>query len=108
MGEAQNELFLQNSHYSERYKLYLTNIWADKLLFTTIVISMPKIYIQGLSSDLKQSFLVKNNSLTSAHNDTDVADDADATDNSDDTDNYNRVIGIALLKAFCCSNKGKK
>ena len=44
--------------------------------------------MQGLSSDLKQFFLVKNNLLTSVHN--------DAAD-------YNRVIGIALLKAFRCA-----
>ena len=41
-GEAQNEIFLQNSHYYARYKLYLTNCWSDKLLITTIVIGMPK------------------------------------------------------------------
>ena len=35
--------------------------------------------MQGLSSDLKQFFLVKNNLLTSVHNDA----DADATDNAD-------------------------
>ena len=29
-------------HYKVRYKLYLTNCWSDKLLTTTIVISMPK------------------------------------------------------------------
>ena len=49
--------------------------------------------MQGLPSDLKQFFLVKNNLLTSVHNDT------------DDADNYNRVIGIALLKAFSCTKK---
>ena len=47
--------------------------------------------MQRLSSDLEQFFLVKNNLLTFVHNDADVADDADE---------YNRVIGIALLKAF--------
>ena len=51
--------------------------------------------MQGLSSDLKEFFLVKNNLLTSAHN------DADATDDADD---YNRVIGITQLKAFSCAN----
>ena len=35
-------VILQNSHYSARYKLYLTNCWSDKLLITTTVISMPK------------------------------------------------------------------
>ena len=60
---------------------------------------MPKTYIQGLSSDLKQVFLVKNNLLTSVHN------DGDNTDARDDTNNYNRVIGIALLKAFSCAKK---
>ena len=54
--------------------------------------------MQGLSSDFKQFFLVKNNLLTSVHNDT------DATDNADAADYYNRVIGIALLKAFSCAN----
>ena len=53
--------------------------------------------MQGLSSGLKQCVLVKNNLLTSVHND---VDNADATDNTDD---YNRVIGIALLRAFSCS-----
>ena len=38
--------------------------------------------------------------LTPAHNDTDNTDDAD-----DANDGYNRVIGIALLKAFSCDNK---
>ena len=47
--------------------------------------------MQGLSSDFKQFFLVKNNLLTCIHNDTDATDD------------YNRVIGIALLKAFSCA-----
>ena len=50
--------------------------------------------MQGLSSDFKQFFLVKNTLLTSVHNDTDNADDAD------DANDYNRVIGIAQLKAF--------
>ena len=58
--------------------------------------------MQGLSSDLKQFFQVKNNLLTSVHNDTDTADDPD---DADDTDDYNRVIGIALLKAFSCAYK---
>ena len=49
--------------------------------------------MQGLSSDLKQFFLVKNTLLTSVHNNTDNADD------------YNRMIGIALLKAFSCAKK---
>ena len=41
--------------------------------------------------------------LTAVHNDTDHADNADDTDNTDDTDDNNRVIGIALLKAFSCA-----
>ena len=52
--------------------------------------------MQGLSSDVMQFFLVKNNLLTSVHNDADATDDAN---------NYNRVIGMALLKAFSCANK---
>ena len=55
--------------------------------------------MQGLSSDFEQFILVKNNFVylkTSVHNDADMADDAD---------DYNRVIGIALLKAF---SSGKK
>ena len=55
--------------------------------------------MRGLSSDLKQFFLVKNNLLTSVHNDIDAADDAD---------DYNRVIGIALLKAFSCGKKVRR
>ena len=47
--------------------------------------------MQGVSSDLEQFFLVKNNLVTSIHTNADAADDAD---------DYNRVIGIALLKAF--------
>ena len=58
---------------------------------------MPKTYMQGLSSDFEQFFLVKKNLLTSVHNDTDNAD------NADDTDDYNRVIGIAQLKTFSCA-----
>ena len=53
--------------------------------------------MQELSSDLMQFFLVKNNMLTSVHNDADAADDADATYD------HNRVIGIELLKAFSCA-----
>ena len=53
--------------------------------------------MEGLSSHLKQFFVIKNNLLTSLHNN---ADDADATDDAND---YNRVIGIALLKAFSCA-----
>ena len=49
--------------------------------------------MQGLSSDFKQFFLVKNNLLTSVHNDADATDD------------YNRVMGITLLKAFSCTKK---
>ena len=60
---------------------------------------MPKTYIQGLSIDLEQIFLVKNSLLTSVHND---AGDTDATDYAD---NYNRVIGVVLLKAFSCAKK---
>ena len=42
-GEAPKwGLFLQNSHDLERYKLYLTNCWSDKLLITTKVIGMTK------------------------------------------------------------------
>ena len=50
--------------------------------------------MQGLSSDLKQFFLVKNNLLTSVHND---------IDDADDVNDYNSVIVIALLKAFSCA-----
>ena len=38
--------------------------------------------------------------LTSVHND---ADNANTTFDADDADNYNRVIGIALLRAFGCA-----
>ena len=52
--------------------------------------------MQGLSSDFKQFFLVKNNLLTSVHKDANAADDADTADetddadNADDADDYNR------------------
>ena len=46
----------------------------------------------GLSSDFEQFFLVKNNLLTSVHND------------ADDPDDYNRVIGIIHLKDLSCAN----
>ena len=62
--------------------------------------------MQRLSNDFKQFFLVKNNLLTSAHNDADEANDADDTDdadNADDANDYNRVIGIEQLKAFTCA-----
>ena len=36
----------------------------------------------GLSSDFKQYFLVKNNLVTSVHNDTDATDDADTADDA--------------------------
>ena len=52
--------------------------------------------MQGLSNDLRQFFLVKNNLLTSVHNN---------TDNVDNANEYNSVIGIALLKAFSCAKK---
>ena len=66
--------------------------------------------MQGLSSDFEQFFLVKNNLLTSVHNDAGNANDAHNADAADDTDNahyandYNRVIGIAQLDAFSCAN----
>ena len=49
--------------------------------------------ISCLSTDCKTDTL-----LTSAHNDADDSDDADTADD------YNRMIGIALLKAFSCAN----
>ena len=61
--------------------------------------------MQGLSIDFKQFFLVKNNLLTSVHND---ADAADHTDDADNVSNYSRVIGIALMKAFSCAKKINK
>ena len=79
---------------------YLTNCLSDKYLITATVIGMPETSRQRFSSDFEQFFLVKNNFvhlLTSVYND---ADDADAADDADD---YNRVIGIALLKAFSCA-----
>ena len=36
-----------------------------------------------------------------------VHSDADATDDTDDADDYNRVIGIAQLKAFSCAEHWK-
>ena len=57
---------------------------------------MPKNLYARTFKWFKPFFLVKNNLLTSVHNDTDAADDADG---------YNRVIGIALLKAFSCAKK---
>ena len=56
-----------------------------------------------------QFFLVKNNFVylsTSVCNDADDKDAVDDTDNADDADKYNRVIGIALLKAFSCVKNG--
>ena len=50
--------------------------------------------MQGLSNDVKQFFMVKNNLLTSLQNDADPADH---------TNDYNRVFGITLLKAFSCA-----
>ena len=47
----------------------------------------------SLSTDCKTYTL-----LTSVHN------DADAPDDVDNANNYNRVSGIALLKAFSCGN----
>ena len=58
--------------------------------------------MQGLSSDFKQYFLVKNNLLTSVHN------NADDMDNADDTDDCNGVIGIAQLNAFSCAKNEQK
>ena len=45
--------------------------------------------------------------LTPVHNDTDDADDTDNANDVDNADDYNRLIGIALLKAFSCANKIK-
>ena len=53
---------------------------------------MPKNLYAGT---FKQFFLVKNNLLTLDRNDADATDD------------YNRVIGIAPLKAFSCAKKSK-
>ena len=49
----------------------------------------------SLSTDSKTNTL-----LTSVHND---ADDTDAMDDADNANDYNRVIGIAQLKAFSCA-----
>ena len=43
------------------YKHYPTNCWPDKLLTTTIAIDMPKTYMQGVSSNFEQFFLVRYN-----------------------------------------------
>ena len=53
----------------------------------------------SLSKDSKTYTL-----LTSVHNDTDDADNTDATDDADNADDYNRVTGIAELKAFSCAH----
>ena len=55
--------------------------------------------MQGLSCDFEQFFLVKNNLLTSVHNDTDDADNAD---------DYKRVNGIAQLNAFSYAKNWQK
>ena len=53
----------------------------------------------SLSADYKTYTL-----LTSVHNDADATDNVDTTDNAN---NYNRVIGIAVLKALSCANNNK-
>ena len=58
----------------------------------------------GLTNSLSLHTLKTYTLLTSVHNN---SDDADATDDADNSDNYNRVIGIAQLKAFSCAkNEG--
>ena len=90
-------LFWTNSHYLARYKLYLTNIWSDKLLITTIVIGMLK-HMYAWTFKWFQAILPGQKQLVNIcpQYDADVADAAK---------NYNRVIGIALLKAFSCAKK---
>ena len=65
-----------------------TNFWSPPLWLVC-----PKTYMLWLSSNFEQFFLVKNNLLTSAHN---------------DIDDYYRVIGIAQLNAFTCAKKKEK
>ena len=52
-----------------------------------------------------QFSLQKLQMLTPVHNDEDNANNADAANDANNADNFNRVIGIALLKAFNCANK---
>ena len=53
------------------------NYWSDKLVITTIAIGMPKNLHARTFMSFRAFLPVKNNLLTSVH---------------DDTDNYNRVI----------------
>ena len=73
-------------------------VGQTNFLSPPLQLACPKTYLQGLSSDFEQIFLVKNNLvylLTSVH-------DTDATDD------YNRVIDIALLNAFSCANNKRE
>ena len=54
-GEAQMRVIFTKFTLS-KIKLYLTNIWSDKLLTTSIAIGMPKTYMQQFSSDLSSSW----------------------------------------------------
>ena len=51
-------IFLENSHYYARYKLYLTNCWSNFNL-PPLRLAWWKTNKQGLSSDFEQFFLVK-------------------------------------------------
>ena len=68
---------------------------ADFICLTFLLQSQPQLSTQSLdASSLPPQKLQM---LTSVHND---------AENADDAEDYNRVIGIALLKAFICTNNG--
>ena len=101
-GEAQNEGYFCKIPIIQQDINFISQTFGQTNFSPPLQSACPQTYMQGFSSDLKQFFLVKNNLLTFVHNDT---DDADAADKAD---NYNRVIGIALLKAFSCAKNRKK
>ena len=61
-GEAQNEgYFCKIPIIKQDTNFISQTVGRDKLLITTTTISMPQTYMERLSSEFEQSFLVKNN-----------------------------------------------
>ena len=92
-GEAPNEGYFCKIPIIQQDINFISQTFGQtNFLWPPLQLACPKTYMQGLPSDLKQFFLVKNNLLTSVQN---------------DTDDYNRAIGIALLKPFSCANNNR-
>ena len=79
-------------------RLYLLSI-ADLVFSCLTFLLHSQLQLSTQSWDASSFPSKKLQMLIPVHNNADDAEDAD---------NYNKAIGIALLKAFSCANKGYK